>query len=104
MATKLRTKKKSSAGNEVKFIVGRTNLSCTVFVPWDCRMNCHFCNTKKEYSTLNGINQMNVLTDLELMFNTFRILFYKDSTEGFESQMPWLAEEEKKAEEEELHV
>ena len=51
------------------------------------------------------INEMNILTDLELMFNTFRILFYKDSTEGFESQMPWLAEEEKKAEEdEELHV
>ncbi len=38
------------------------------------------------------INQMNVLTDLELMFNTFRILFYKDSTEGFDSQMPWLSE------------
>ena len=51
------------------------------------------------------INEMNILTDLELMFNTFRILFYKDSTEGFESQIPWLAEEEKKAEEdEELHV
>ena len=51
------------------------------------------------------INEMNILTDLELMFNTFRILFYKDSTEGFESQIPWLAEEEKKTEEdEELHV
>ena len=50
------------------------------------------------------INQMNVLTDLELMFNTFRILFYKDSTEGFESQMPWLAEEKEPSEEEELPV
>ena len=39
------------------------------------------------------INHMNVLTDLELMFNTFRILFYKDRTEGFETQMPWLSEE-----------
>ena len=50
------------------------------------------------------INQMNVLTDLELMFNTFRILFYKASTEGFESQMPWLAEEKEPSEEEELPV
>ena len=50
------------------------------------------------------INQMNVLTDLELMFNTFRILFYKDSTEGFDSQMPWLAEEKEPSEEEELPV
>ncbi len=38
------------------------------------------------------INKMNILTDIELMFNTFRILFSRESTEGFESQMPWLAE------------
>ena len=50
------------------------------------------------------INQMNVLTDLELMFNTFRILFYKDSTEGFDTQMPWLAEEKESSQEEELPV
>lgn len=37
------------------------------------------------------INEMNIITDLELMFNTFRILFSKESTEGFESQMPWMA-------------
>ena len=39
------------------------------------------------------INEMNFLVDLELMFNTFRIMFSKESTEGFESQMPWLAEQ-----------
>ena len=50
------------------------------------------------------INQMNILTDLELMFNTFRILFYKDSTEGFDTQMPWLAEEKSGQEDEEIHV
>ena len=48
------------------------------------------------------INEMNILTDLELMFNTFRILFYKDSTEGFETQMPWL--EEEKSAQEEIHT
>jgi len=40
------------------------------------------------------INQMNLLTDLELMFNTFRILFSKESTEGVEDLKGWVAEEE----------
>ena len=42
------------------------------------------------------INQMNLLTDLELMFNTFRILFSKESTEGVEDLKGWMAEEEDK--------
>ena len=37
------------------------------------------------------INHMSFMTDIELMFNTFRILFLPESTEGFETQMPWLA-------------
>ena len=40
------------------------------------------------------INQMNLLTDLELMFNTFRILFSKESTEGAESLTSWMGEQE----------
>jgi len=40
------------------------------------------------------INQMNLLTDLELMFNTFRILFSKESTEGAESLTAWMSEED----------
>ena len=39
------------------------------------------------------INQMNILTDLELMFNTFRILFSKESTEGVENLTEWMEEE-----------
>ena len=35
------------------------------------------------------INQMNALVDLELMFNTVRILFSKESTEGAESETAW---------------
>ena len=30
------------------------------------------------------INKMGILTDLELMFGTVRVLFMKESTEGFE--------------------
>lgn len=44
------------------------------------------------------INQMNLLTDLELMFNTFRILFSKESTEGVESLTSWMDEEKAEAE------
>lgn len=42
------------------------------------------------------INRMNIITDLELIFNTFRILFSKESTEGAESLTSWMedAEEE----------
>ena len=43
------------------------------------------------------INRMSVITDIELMFNTFRILFSRESTEGFESQMPWLSPESKES-------
>ena len=45
------------------------------------------------------INQMNIVTDLELMFNTFRILFSRESTEGVEDDTGWLKEQEKNKEE-----
>ena len=47
------------------------------------------------------INQMNLLTDLELMFNTFRILFSRESTEGAESLTGWMGEDEAERYEEE---
>ena len=40
------------------------------------------------------ISQMNVLTDLELIFNTVRVLFSKESTEGVENMTKWMTEEE----------
>ena len=39
------------------------------------------------------INRMSLLTDLELMFNTARILFSKESTEGFQTMAACGAEE-----------
>ena len=51
------------------------------------------------------INQMNLMTDLELMFNTVRILFSKESTEGAESLTSWMGEEEvHKYEEEKINA
>lgn len=31
------------------YVKGRTNLSATIFVPWDCENNCSFCTSKKDY-------------------------------------------------------
>ena len=44
------------------------------------------------------INKMSILTDLELMFNTVRILFSRESTEGFESQTWWSTDGKKESE------
>ena len=53
----------------MKFLVGRSNLACTIFVPFDCNNNCPFCTSKKMYkemankydteaiiSLINGLN------------------------------------------------
>lgn len=37
----------------MEFLVGRTNLACTIFVPFDCNNNCPFCTSKDMYR--NGI-------------------------------------------------
>ena len=50
------------------------------------------------------INQMNMLTDLELMFNTFRILFSRESTEGFENMESWIGAEKSDEESEKEQV
>lgn len=33
----------------MRFIKGRSNLSCTIFVPWDCNNHCRFCTSKHMY-------------------------------------------------------
>ena len=37
--------------SSLRLIVGRSNLSITVFVPWDCENKCPFCTTKSLYHT-----------------------------------------------------
>jgi len=36
----------------MKFVVGRNNLACTIFVPFDCNNNCPFCTSKKMYKNI----------------------------------------------------
>ena len=38
----------------MKFVVGRSNLACTIFVPFDCNNNCPFCTSKKMYKEMEG--------------------------------------------------
>lgn len=33
----------------MRYIQGRDNLSCTIFVPWDCNNHCKFCTSKVLY-------------------------------------------------------
>ena len=33
-------------------IIGRENISATVFVPYDCENRCNFCTTKHFYADL----------------------------------------------------
>ena len=33
----------------MRYISGRNNLSCTIFVPWDCKNHCRFCTSKHMY-------------------------------------------------------
>lgn len=35
--------------NPIKYIVGRSNLALTIFVPYDCPNHCPFCTSKLEY-------------------------------------------------------
>lgn len=36
----------------MKYSIGRSNLAATIYVPYDCKNNCPFCTSKKEYSKL----------------------------------------------------
>lgn len=40
--------------NENRMVVGRDDLSMTVFVPWDCGKACTFCTSKEMYKNLDA--------------------------------------------------
>lgn len=51
-----------------KFIQGRSNLSVTVYVPFNCSNNCKFCASKAQYK--NGVNYDNVYKTLSEFRNS----------------------------------
>lgn len=44
----------------MKKLIGRSDMSCTIFVPWDCNNHCAFCNTKNEYKNSKCTNLDNI--------------------------------------------
>lgn len=50
----------------MKYVVGRSNLSVTVFVPWDCEKHCPFCTSKEFYSSME-CSLPKVLSSLEYL-------------------------------------
>ena len=36
----------------MNYKIGRNNLAATIYVPYDCKNNCPFCTSKKEYAQL----------------------------------------------------
>lgn len=48
----------------MSFLVGRSNLACTVFVPFDCNNNCPFCTSKKMYSEMKDKFNIEAIIDL----------------------------------------
>lgn len=53
----------------LRLIVGRSNLSITVFVPWDCENKCPFCTTKSLYSSMD-LSLTNVIASLKELLKT----------------------------------
>ncbi len=46
---------------------GRTNLSCTIFVPYDCNNNCYFCTSKHEYRDCSNFSLPKILESINLI-------------------------------------
>lgn len=36
------------------FVIGRSDFSVTVYVPWNCTNNCPFCSSKKDYERIKS--------------------------------------------------
>jgi len=44
-----------------RYIIGRTNLAVTIFVPYDCPNHCPFCNSKKEYKNKENFSMEKII-------------------------------------------
>ena len=59
------------------FKAGRSNLACTIFVPWDCNNNCPFCTSKAMYSKMaNEFNLDEIINKIERLNSNHLIKEY----------------------------
>lgn len=57
------------------FIKGRNNLSCTIFVPFDCDNHCPFCTSKKMYKGIE-LNPEEIIKDIKLINDNADVVEY----------------------------
>ena len=46
--------------NNIKYVVGRSILALTIFVPYDCYNHCPFCTSKDDYSDTSKFSLSNI--------------------------------------------
>ena len=51
----------------MKYVIGRNNLSCTVFVPFDCDNNCPFCTSKSMYNNGMQLNPQEIINKINIL-------------------------------------
>ncbi len=59
----------------MKFLVGRKNLACTIFVPFDCDNNCPFCTSKKMYKNIK-LNPDKIIEKINMLNENYDIVEY----------------------------
>ena len=48
-----------------EYIMGRSNLALTIFVPYDCPNHCPFCTSKSEYNNTENFNIEKIIKSLK---------------------------------------
>ena len=56
----------------MKYLVGRRNLACTIFVPFDCDNNCPFCTSKKMYKDIE-LNPDKIIEQVKKINNNYDV-------------------------------
>jgi len=59
----------------MKYLVGRRNLACTIFVPFDCDNNCPFCTSKKMYKNIK-LNPNKIIEQINKINNNYDVVEY----------------------------
>ena len=59
----------------MKFLVGRRNLACTIFVPFDCDNHCPFCTSKKMYKNTE-LNPNKIIEQIRKINKNYDVVEY----------------------------
>lgn len=50
--------------DSIKYVVGRSNLALTIFVPYDCPNHCPFCTSKNDYKSNSDFSLVEILKSI----------------------------------------